>query len=136
MLHGLKKLLRTALVRHEELGFFEALGFGYFGPIDGHDLPGMEKAFREAKKYKGPCVIHVLTKKGYGYDKAEERPEAFHGTPPFYVETGNRIELPNRPSWGHVMADTLAERVEDGAFGYTKDWDLNGNAITLSVERI
>ena len=112
MLHGLKKLLRTALVRHEELGFFEALGFEYFGPIHGHDLPGMEKAFREAKKYNGPCVIHVLTKKGYGYEKAEERPEAFHGTPPFYVETGNRIELPNGPSWGHIMADTLAEMSE------------------------
>ena len=38
-----------------------------------------------------------------------ERPETFHGTPPFYVETGNRIELPNGPSWGHIMADTLAE---------------------------
>ena len=109
MIHGMKQLLRSVFVRDSELGFFEALGFSYFGPINGHDLAGMEKAFRQAQKYKGPCVIHVLTKKGYGYDKAEERPEAFHGTPPFYIETGNRIDKPDKPSWGHIMADTLSE---------------------------
>ena len=112
LLHGVKKLLRTVFVRDAELGFFEALGFEYFGPINGHDLAGMEKAFRQAEKYKGPCVIHVLTKKGYGYDKAEERPEAFHGTPPFYIETGVRIDKPSTPSWGHIMADTLADMTE------------------------
>ena len=112
LLHGIKQLLRTIVVREPNLGFFEALGFEYFGPINGHDLAGMEKAFRQAKKYKGPCVIHVLTKKGYGYDKAEERPEAFHGTPPFYIETGNRIDKPESPSWGHIMADTMADMTE------------------------
>ena len=113
MIHGAKKLLRTVLVRDAELGFFEALGFEYFGPINGHDLAGMEKTFRQAQKHKGPCVIHVLTKKGYGYDKAEERPEAFHGTPPFYVETGNRVDKPSGPSWGHIMADTLADMTKN-----------------------
>ena len=112
IIHGTKQLLRTVFVRDSELGFFEALGFSYFGPIDGHDLPGMENAFRQAQKYKGPCVIHVLTKKGYGYDKAEERPEAFHGTPPFYIETGYRVDKPAKPSWGHIMADTLVELTE------------------------
>ena len=109
MIHGTKQVLRGLFVRDSELGFFEALGFSYFGPINGHDLANLENAFRQAKRYKGPCVIHVLTKKGYGYDKAEERPEAFHGTPPFYIETGNRIDKPCKPSWGHLMADTLAE---------------------------
>ena len=112
LIHGAKKLLRSLIVRDSELGFFEALGFSYFGPISGHDLSGMENAFRQAQKYKGPCVIHVLTKKGYGYDKAEERPEAFHGTPPFYIETGYRIDKPAKPSWGHLMADTLSEMCE------------------------
>ena len=109
VIHGSKQLLRTVFVRDRQLGFFEALGFGYFGPINGHDMASMENTFRQAQKYKGPCVIHVLTKKGYGYDKAEERPEAFHGTPPFYIETGYRIDKPEKPSWGHIMADTLAE---------------------------
>ena len=109
MLHGAKRAVRSVFVRDAELGFFSALGFEYFGPINGHDLPGMEKAFHQAQQYNGPCVIQVMTKKGYGYDKAEERPETFHGTPPFYVETGYRINKPSAPSWGHIMADTLAE---------------------------
>jgi len=111
-IHWGKKMVRSTVLRDPELGFFEALGFEYFGPINGHDLPGMEKAFRQARKHKGPCVIHVLTKKGYGYNQAEERPEAFHGTPPFYVETGDRIDLPDKKSWGHIMADTLADMTD------------------------
>ena len=109
LIHGTKKLLRTAMVRDTGNGFFETLGFEYFGPINGHDLPGMEKAFRQAAKTRVPCVIHVLTKKGYGYGQAEDRPEAFHGTPPFYIETGARIAVPEKPSLGHVMADVLAD---------------------------
>ena len=109
VIHGTKKMVRSLIVKDNETGFFEALGFNYYGPINGHDIEEMEKAFRQARKGKGPCVIQVLTKKGYGYDKAEERPEAFHGTPPFYVETGYRIDKPASPSWGHIMADTLAD---------------------------
>ncbi len=112
VMHAGKTLLKTALVKEKDLGFFETLGFEYFGPINGHDLAGMEKTFRKAKYYNGPCVIHVKTKKGYGYDKAEERPEAFHGTPPFLVETGDRIETPESPSSGHRMASVLAEMAE------------------------
>ena len=113
LLHGAKRLVRSVFVRDAELGFFSALGFEDFVPINGHDLAGMEKAFRQAQQYNGPCVIQVLTKKGYGYDKAEERPETFHGTPPFYVETGYRIDKPSAPSWGHIMADTLADLSEN-----------------------
>ncbi len=111
-IHGVKKLLKTLLVRDGDTGFFEALGFEYFGPINGHDRESLEQTLQKAKAYRGPCVIHVLTRKGFGYNQAEERPEAFHGTPPFYVETGNRIELPSVPSCGHVMANTLAELSE------------------------
>ena len=109
MIHGTKKLVKSVLMRGNNPGFFEALGFQYFGPINGHDIAVMEKTFEKAKKHVGPCVIHVLTKKGYGYGQAEKRPEAFHGTPPFYIETGDRVQRPDCPSAGHVMADTLAE---------------------------
>ena len=108
-IHGTKKLLKSLLLRSGDLGFFEALGFQYFGPINGHDLASLESTLQKAREHNGPCVIHVLTKKGYGYDQAEARPEAFHGTPPFYIESGNRIRKPDYPSAGHVMADTLAE---------------------------
>ena len=115
LIKHIKKLLKSILVRDGNPGFFEALGFQYFGPINGHDISGMEHTFEKAKRCTGPCVIHVLTKKGNGYEQAEERPEKFHGTPPFYIETGNRIQTPDCPSAGHVMADTLADMAaEDG----------------------
>ena len=112
VMHGIKTLLKAALVKEKDIGFFETLGFEYFGPIDGHDLNGLEKTLRMARKFEGPCVIHVKTKKGYGYDKAEERPEAFHGTPPFEVESGDRKEIPESYSSGHRMAYALADMAE------------------------
>ena len=90
-------------------GFFSALGFHYFGPIDGHDLKSLEHTLKLVKDYDQPVVIHVLTKKGYGYDKAEEMPEAFHGTPPFYVETGDVRKVRTLPSFGKVMAMELTD---------------------------
>ncbi len=113
VLHAAKTMAKTALVRADSIGFFETLGFEYFGPLDGHNVEGLEKTLRKAKEFSGPCVIHVKTKKGYGYDKAEERPEIFHGTPPFLVESGDRAEKPECPSSGHVMADTLIEMAEN-----------------------
>lgn len=110
--HAVKTMFKTALLKADSVGFFEMLGFAYFGPIDGHDEKGLEKTLRRAREYAGPCVIHVKTKKGYGYDKAEERPEVFHGTPPFLVETGDRAEKPDCPSSGHVMAYTLMEMAD------------------------
>ena len=112
VMHAAKTMAKTTLVRADSIGFFETLGFEYFGPIDGHNLTGLEKTLRKARDFQGPCVIHVKTKKGYGYDKAEERPEVFHGTPPFLVETGDRAEKPDCPSSGHVMAYQLAEMAE------------------------
>ena len=91
-IHSTKRLLKTMMMRDNDVGFFEALGFQYFGPIDGHDLRSLEETLRQAKLCNGPCVIHVLTKKGYGYEQAEKRPEAFHGTPPFYIESGDRMK--------------------------------------------
>ena len=112
IMHATKTMAKTALVRADSIGFFETLGFEYFGPIDGHNIEGMEKTLRKAKDFNGPCVIHVKTKKGYGYEKAEERPEVFHGTPPFLVESGDRTRKPECPSSGHIMAETLMEMAE------------------------
>lgn len=108
VVHWVKDTLKSALVEGGD-GFFTALGFHYFGPIDGHDLPSMEKTFRLAKDFDGPAVIHVLTRKGYGYPKAEALPEQFHGTPPFYVETGDPRKASSLPAFGTVMAQELAD---------------------------
>lgn len=67
---------------------FEDMGIKYLGPIDGHDIPAMIDVFKKAKEIKGPVLIHTITKKGKGYDKAEENPSKFHGISPFDSESG------------------------------------------------
>ena len=108
--HWMKDSVKSMFV---DEGFFSALGFHYFGPIDGHDLRSMEHTLRLAREFDGPAVIHVLTRKGYGYDKAEEKPEMFHGTPPFYVETGGLRQASALPSFGKIMARELADMARE-----------------------
>lgn len=106
--HWVKNSVKSAVMKDGD-GFFTALGFHYFGPIDGHELRSLEKTLRLVKEFDGPAVVHVLTRKGYGYPKAEALPEQFHGTPPFYVETGDPRKASNLPSFGQVMARELAD---------------------------
>ncbi|MBF6555304.1 MAG: 1-deoxy-D-xylulose-5-phosphate synthase [Acidimicrobiales bacterium] len=67
--HGLTSALREVVTPHT---FFEALGIRYAGPIDGHDIAGVEQALANAAEWPGPIVVHVLTQKGRGYAPAEE----------------------------------------------------------------
>ena len=67
---------------------FEEMGLRYLGPIDGHDLPMLINTLEFAKSCDQPIVLHVLTKKGKGYDVALAQPEKFHGTGPYDVQTG------------------------------------------------
>lgn len=67
---------------------FEEMGFNYFGPIDGHNLPALVSVLKSAKKLKGPIFIHVKTVKGKGYLPAEKEPCKYHGVPPFNAKTG------------------------------------------------
>ena len=108
----LKDTVKSVFMSEEKEGFFDALGFHYYGPIDGHDLSGLISTLEKVKALEEPVVVHVLTRKGYGYDKAEERPEIFHGTPPFYVETGDKRKTSALPSFGKVMAQTLADMAD------------------------
>ena len=100
-----KNGIRNAFIRDK---FFTALGFQYFGPIDGHDIPGMEKVFRSLKNAEHPVVVHVVTKKGCGFEQAEKKPEKFHGVAPFYIETG-RTRNEVDPSTGTVGGKYIAE---------------------------
>lgn len=93
-------------------GFFGALGFHYFGPIDGHDIRSLERTMRRVKEVEGPTLVHVLTRKGYGYERAEETPEHFHGVAPFYAETGEARKEPKLPGFGAVMGETLADMAD------------------------
>ncbi|MDD2897966.1 MAG: 1-deoxy-D-xylulose-5-phosphate synthase [Desulfuromonadaceae bacterium] len=71
---------------------FEAFGFEYIGPIDGHDLPALIETFEKVKKFNNSVLIHVLTKKGMGYKPAEDNPAIFHGVGPFDIESGKVLK--------------------------------------------
>jgi len=69
VLHAMKKGLKDALAPQ---GLFEDLGLKYVGPVDGHDRAAMEQALKQAKKFAGPVIVHAITRKGFGYDEAEQ----------------------------------------------------------------
>lgn len=78
---GIKQLLIPGML-------FENMGITYLGPVDGHDINGMLRIFREASKVNGAVLVHVITQKGRGYLPAERHPARFHGTDAFEIETG------------------------------------------------
>ena len=84
--------------------FFEEMGVTYLGPVDGHNLRDLQRAIKEAKRFKKAVLIHVVTKKGKGYLPAERHPARFHGAEPFYVETG----LPRNTGRGASYTDIFA----------------------------
>ena len=93
--------------------FFEDMGIKYLGPVDGHDLKALCRAFQEAKKLDSAVLLHVITKKGKGYLPAEEYPSKFHGTGPFDIETGEvlakKVKDTNTDVFGKVMCDIAAK---------------------------
>ncbi len=89
---------------------FEELGFTYLGPVDGHDIHGLIEVLQAAKRIDGPVMVHVLTKKGKGYEPAEKSPNKFHGTGPYDIATGKKISNPNAPiTYTEVFGKTLVE---------------------------
>ncbi|MBR6524966.1 MAG: 1-deoxy-D-xylulose-5-phosphate synthase [Clostridia bacterium] len=91
--------------------FFASLGIRYLGPIDGHDIRAMKRVFHRAAEMNEPVVVHVMTRKGEGFRPAEERPQDYHGTPPFDVETGECTET-GGISFGETASRRLAELAE------------------------
>ncbi|HVR44981.1 MAG TPA: 1-deoxy-D-xylulose-5-phosphate synthase [Thermoanaerobaculia bacterium] len=90
---------------------FEELGFKYVGPYDGHDLELLLNLFEEHKDYDGPILIHVITKKGKGYEPAEVKPIWSHGVTPFDVASGEvkKSDKPAAPSYTGVFSQALIE---------------------------
>ncbi|MDQ6798068.1 MAG: 1-deoxy-D-xylulose-5-phosphate synthase [Actinomycetota bacterium] len=83
---GVRAAFREVL---EPDGFFEALGVRYIGPVDGHDIAGMERVLTQAAEHEGPIIVHVLTHKGRGYGPAEDDDEkCLHDAPVFDPLTG------------------------------------------------
>jgi len=87
---------------------FEALGFDYYGPLNGHDIPQLIEIFRNIRSLEGPVLIHVMTKKGNGYPPAEANPAQFHGVGPFDVATGKVVGAKGgATSYTGIFGETL-----------------------------
>ena len=89
--------------------FFEELGLRYVGPIDGHNLHALLDALQIARDSHTPILLHVSTQKGKGYSFAEERPEKWHGTSSFDVDTGEARTVSSWPTYSQVFGATLEE---------------------------
>jgi len=107
--------IRRAAHRAEELAkglilpglLFEELGFRYVGPIDGHNFEHLLPTLENVLKLKGPTLLHVITKKGLGYEPAMKDPVWFHACPSFVRETGAPAKKSAKPSYTAVAVTTL-----------------------------
>jgi 1-deoxy-D-xylulose-5-phosphate synthase len=90
---------------------FEELGFYYVGPIDGHNLDALIPVLENVRDMaEGPCLIHVVTKKGHGYAPAEAAADKYHGVQKFDVITGEQVKAkPGPPQYQNVFGETLAK---------------------------
>ena len=103
--HSLKVLFTPGML-------FEAFGFNYIGPVNGHDVKALTRTFDMARTLDEPVLLHVLTRKGKGYAPAETNPTHFHGVGRFEPETGKAAKLadaPAMPSFTDVFGETLLE---------------------------
>jgi 1-deoxy-D-xylulose-5-phosphate synthase len=104
---GLREMLEPPI-------FFETLGVRYSGPFDGHDIPRIEEALRNAAEFNGPVVVHVLTRKGKGYPPAEEDEEKhLHDVGgAFNPEIGPQPSGPGKPSFTAAFTEAIVKEAE------------------------
>jgi 1-deoxy-D-xylulose-5-phosphate synthase len=88
---------------------FEEFGFNYIGPIDGHDLDTLVGTLDNVRELSGPQFLHVITKKGYGYPKAEEDPSLYHGVGKFDPAVGITVKPAAKPTYTQVFGDWLCD---------------------------
>ncbi len=86
---------------------FEEMGINYFGPVDGHDVSSLITTLGNIKKMRGPKLLHVITKKGKGYDQAEADPVAYHAVPAFDPEQGVKKKASSAISYTQVFSDWI-----------------------------
>jgi 1-deoxy-D-xylulose-5-phosphate synthase len=106
--YAIKSHIKAALV---PTTMFDNMGFTYIGPVDGHNIRALEKAFRKAKTTTKSAIVHVYTTKGKGYDyAAQDEIGYWHGVTPFDVKTGKPLSMhEGQRSWSHYMGDFTEE---------------------------
>lgn len=113
--------VKRIAIRAEELakGFllpgllFEELGFRYVGPIDGHNFEHLLPTLENVLKLKGPTLLHVITKKGLGFEPAMKNPVWFHACSPFDGKTGQPIKKAGHQSYSAIAANTLIRQARN-----------------------
>ena len=88
---------------------FEALGFYYVGPIDGHDIDALTTTLANLKKHNGPRLLHVITKKGKGYKKAEQDPIKFHHVAPQFHTSTAKLDK-KLPTFANIFGQWMCDK--------------------------
>lgn len=106
--------LKTILT-HQSKNIFQGLNIRYFGPANGNDVEDMVRILSEIKNYKGPKVLHIVTRKGCGYEPAEKDQTTWHAPGEFNAETGERIKgaATNTSLWQEVFGNKLLQLAEE-----------------------
>ena len=115
---------------------FEELGFYYAGPIDGHDIKTLVKTLRNLKEIEGPRFLHVVTKKGKGFEPAEEAPIKYHGVSPFNPTTGEFGKKVKKRTYTDVFSDWLCDMAakDDKLIGITPAMREGSGLVRFSEE--
>ncbi|KZL94225.1 1-deoxy-D-xylulose-5-phosphate synthase [Clostridium magnum] len=103
--NGIKQMLVPGM-------FFEDMGIKYLGPIDGHNIKEVTEVLDRAKNIKGPVILHVITKKGKGYEFAEKNPGKFHGIGPFHCDSGE-LCVTSCDTYSKAFGDEIIELAEE-----------------------
>ena len=88
---------------------FENMGITYLGPVDGHNIQALCRVLKEAQNLDHAVLVHVMTKKGKGYEPAEKNPSHFHGVGPFEVETGKSLAKKEHPDYTDVFSRKICQ---------------------------
>ena len=111
---NMKESLKQMVFPHTMI--YESLGIVCTAPIDGHNIAELRDVLSLVLEMDGPALVHVVTRKGEGYEPARRDPEAFHGTGPYDIATGRALKKPGRaPSYTEVFGAALADEAANDA---------------------
>ena len=105
-----------AMLTKQPSNIFQGLNIRYFGPADGHDVQDLVRIFQEIKDYEGPKVLHIITKKGKGYEPAENDQTTWHAPGEFCAETGERLKAKGERQevlWQEVFGEQLLKQAKE-----------------------
>ena len=93
-------------------GIFSSFDINYYGPVDGHDVIGLIEVMKNIRQLNRPCVLHVATQKGKGYEPAEMDPTSYHGVGPFDPLLGLPEKKPGKPTYTQVFGRWICDTAE------------------------